>query len=88
MDRSRDPNPSPKLTGVLSIVIPQTYGDTATTTRRLPCLLRWGDDSFTRQRVLVGDSFDDEERGDDLFNPPVTLDNLFEYPGLTVRERT
>jgi len=75
---SCDPNPNPKFTGVLSIVIPyrvSTRRDT-TTTHRLPSLpdrertdLRWVDDSVARQRVLVGNSFNDEEWGDDLSNP-------------------
>ena len=73
IDRSSDATPNPKFTGVLSVVIPRTYGIStrrdSTTTHRLSSLLRWGDDSAARQRVLVGDSFNDEERGDNLSNP-------------------
>lgn len=79
INRSLDPNPNPELAGDLFTGIRQTHGIHTgwgiTTTRQLssgPGMERAdisGDDSVARQRAPVCDSFDDEQRCDDLPNP-------------------
>ena len=71
-------NPNPKLAGVLVTLIHRIRGVTrsgTTHTRQLPSAPRFertetsGDETFARQCVLVGDSLNDEQWGDDLSKP-------------------
>ena len=83
IDRGLDPNI--KLVRALSTLIHWVHGvstregPTISTTRRLPSVPKVdrtsvsGDDSFARQRPLIGDSLNDEERSDDLQSYQITM---------------
>lgn len=76
-------NPNPELARTSSVLIHRTHGvpttslESTTGSRRLPpapggveLAGTSGGNCVARQRVLVGDSLDDEEWSNDLSNPP------------------
>ena len=73
MDRTPDPNS--KLARVHSIFIPCNRREGTIVIRRLPSDRKFersdtsGSDSVFRQRALVGDSPNDKQWGDGLFDP-------------------
>ena len=79
LEIDRSLSPGPEFAGVHLVLIHRTHksltmGGTATT-RRPPSAPNFerietlGDDSVARQRALVGDSVNNEQRSDDLSNP-------------------
>ena len=76
MENDRRFNPSPKLARAWhSMTIHRTHvvptGINTTATRQFPferAAMPWNN-SVARQRALIGDSLDDEQRSDDLSNP-------------------
>ena len=72
-------DPDPELASVCFITIHRTCGvsirNNTAPTRQLPLTSRFertemsGDETFVRQRALVGNSLNDEQRCDDLLDP-------------------
>ena len=100
IERSLGPNPNPELAGGLSILIHRTQGvlsrrsiTTIFTTRRFPSAPKVeradmrtdSDGGIARKRTLVGNPLNDEQRSDDLSNPPSRQNN---QPRITIVGKT